>query len=159
MKADISQDGIMVGVTVLAEVIDMTAQGVYALEKSGTIPERVDGKFDLIKSVHGYCKSLKKRRTKERDATEEKTRLLKEQADAKAMENAEKRGELVRREKYEEIVNRAASVVVAGLDSLPLNVKKACPELPARSIEVIRLEIAKMRNVIADTEIDETDVA
>ena len=85
----------------------------------------------------------------------EKARLTKEQRIAKELENAETQRRLRPVEEVEAAIYDALSPVASALDSLPMSIKRACPELSQHGVELVEREIATMRNALADDHIFE----
>jgi len=80
----------------------------------------------------------------------ERARLAKEQADQTAIRNEILRSEVVPCEKVSEALNRVAASVVNILESIPIRLKRACPSLMQTDLDLVRSEISKARNEMAD---------
>jgi phage terminase Nu1 subunit (DNA packaging protein) len=82
------------------------------------------------------------------DLVQERARLAKEQADAKAMENAQTRGELVHvgvmRRVFAAVGRRAAGI----LEGLPARLRREVGGLDGRALELIEAELVRVRNEI-----------
>lgn len=83
----------------------------------------------------------------------------------KAMESRERRRKLERENDIEErkviphetvvdVLQQVSKQAATIFDALPLNLKRQCPQLTARDIETVRLEIAKVRNAFAGIEVE-----
>lgn len=83
----------------------------------------------------------------------EKARWTQARRIAQELENDEAQGRLRPVEEVETAIIEALTPVAAGLDSLPMAIKRACPELSARGVELVEREIARMRNALADDDI------
>jgi len=89
------------------------------------------------------------------DHDAEKARLTKARRIAQELDNAEREGKLRPIAEAADAVEAALVPVCAMLDSLPLQIKRECPELSHQSVETMQRTIAKSRNALAD-EIVET---
>lgn len=89
------------------------------------------------------------------DHEAEKARLTKARRVAQELENEEAQGRLRPVSEVEAAIFDALSPVAAGLDSLPMAIKRVCPELSGRGVELVEREIARMRNDLADDHITE----
>lgn len=82
--------------------------------------------------------------------TAERARLASEQADGHALKNALAKDEIAPISILELALSRVAELINSVLDSLPLKLKKQCPKLNARDIELIRRIIVKLQNEISE---------
>ena len=83
------------------------------------------------------------------DLVAERARLAKAQADRIEMQNAVTRKELAPAELIEEVLSRAGARAAKLLDTIPGELKRRCPQLPADDIATIATTIAKVRNIAA----------
>lgn len=83
------------------------------------------------------------------DLAAERARLAREQADRVAMQNAVSRNELAPTHLVEEVLAKAGARAARILDALPGVIKRREPHLSAETIEAIKRDIAKVRNVAA----------
>ena len=95
----------------------------------GTITKQPRGKYDLDEATKEYIRHIRevaagRLRAGELDLAEERARLAKEQADAKEMENARLRGDLVEIGSVAKEFGRQASAVRTRLLAIP---SKAAP--------------------------------
>ncbi len=59
---------------------------------------------------------------------------------------------------YTPLLSRYSSILVAGLDALPANIKRHCPELSNFALDFVRMELSKLRNsLMAELEKDTDD--
>lgn len=90
----------MATIVEIAKHIGVTPKYVQDLLNDGVIERKERGKYDLDECRNAYIKKLResaagRASSGELDLVSERARLAKEQADAKEMENAIERGELV----------------------------------------------------------------
>ena len=88
------------------------------------------------------------------DTEYERGRLARAQADAKELDNAERRKELAPVELLEWTLSKACAQISAVLETIPLQVKRRVPKLGASDIEIIKKEIVKCQNIAAESVID-----
>nr|USU31601.1 hypothetical protein NG677_20130 [Methylobacterium sp. OTU13CASTA1] len=83
----------------MTAAFDVSSRRVAQLADEGIVVRTGRGRFDLIASTANYCRHLREvasgRGEHAPDLTAERTRLAKEQADGKAIENDLKRGRLI----------------------------------------------------------------
>lgn len=89
----------------------------------------------------------------------ERARLAREQADAVAMRNAERRKELLPVGLLEAVLAQMARKVSVALESLPPKLKRACPELPPAALQTIATELAVARQATAGLRLDALEQA
>ena len=89
----------------------------------------------------------------------EKARLTKARRVAQELENARTEKELRPIQEVEAAIYDALSPVAAALESLPMGIKRVCPELSQSGVEMVEREIATMRNALADDHIYEPSAA
>ena len=80
----------------------------------------------------------------------ERYRLTKARAEAQEMENQRQRGELLHSGLMVHLIQKTLSEVAGVCDRLPMTIHRQCPDLKPRHIEIIREEIIKMQNAIAE---------
>ncbi|KAB1071511.1 hypothetical protein [Methylobacterium planeticum] len=117
-------------IAVMTAAFDVSARRIAQLADEGVAVRTSRGRFDLIASTANYCRRLRDaasgRGEDAPDLTAERTRLAKEQADGKAIENDLKRGRLIDAEEAgarwdDEIVKlRARLLAVPGEVALSL---------------------------------------
>lgn len=83
------------------------------------------------------------------DLAGERARLAKEQADKIAMQNAERRGELAPVGAMEMVLAKVGTKVGKILDTIPAQIRRRVPNIPAEVVEAIDSDIAKCRNMAA----------
>lgn len=113
----------------LANELDLSTKMVNDLIARGTITKRDRGQYDLVEARTEYIRHLRKVaagrvQAGELDLGEERARLAKEQADAKEMENAILRNELVYIDDVAKQFGQQASAVKTRLLAIP---SKAAP--------------------------------
>lgn len=86
---------------------------------------------------------------------DEDAKLTKARRVAQELANDAERGRLRPVEEVEAAIYSALSPVASALDSLPMQIKRACPELSQRGVELVERAIATMRNALADEHISE----
>lgn len=91
--------------------------------------------------------------TGELDLVQERAQLAREQTRRLVRENAKADRELISHEEVVDTLQHISKQCVSILEALPLNIKRRVPQLKARDIEYVRLEINKARNLIANVEI------
>ncbi len=90
------------------------------------------------------------------DHPAEQARLTKARRIAQEIENEREQGRLRPVAEVEVAITEALSPVAAALDSLPMAIKRSCPELSQTAIEMVEREIATMRNALADDHITDS---
>ena len=90
------------------------------------------------------------------DHPAEQARWTKARRIAQELENEREQGRLRPVAEVDAAVTDALSPVAAALDSLPMAIKRACPELSQTAIEMVEREIATMRNALADDHITDS---
>lgn len=85
----------------------------------------------------------------ESNLTAARARLAAEQADRVSMDNAVRRSELAPRALLESTLADAARQVVAVLDGVPAQVKRASAGIKSRELDIVKREIDKARAAIA----------
>jgi len=115
-------------IAVIAKVLELTERRVYQLAKEGIVPRATSGKYDLIACVQAYIRYLRAaagggERLVSDDIAQDKARLVKAQAEAAEMVNAERRGELVSStlviRTWERVVTSARGKFLAYFDKVP----------------------------------------
>lgn len=115
--------------TDVAKELDLSTKVVGELVSRGVLTKKDRGKYDLDEARTEYIRHLRKiaagrANSGELDLGEERARLAKEQADAKEMENAMLRGELVYIDDVAKQFGQQASAVKTRLLAIP---SKAAP--------------------------------
>ena len=87
------------------------------------------------------------------DINYQRARLTKAQAGLAELTLASEQGRLRPVEEVEEAILAALTPVVGMLDSLPLAIKRECPELSHTAVEQIERTIATARNQLADEDV------
>lgn len=133
-------------------LVGISRQAVAGHRRSGVLPPGGTYREWLL----GYCAQLRRsaagRSTEEgdHDLVAERARLAAEQADRVAMDNAVRRAELAPRGTLEATLADASRQVVAILDGVPAQVKRASAGIKARELDIVKREIDKARAAIAD---------
>lgn len=153
--------------TQVAEFLGLSRMQVSRLYKNGTITRLTNGKYPA-KAIAEYCefsRGLRQGNTTDRvvatapdreapDTNKERARLLRAQADKAEMDNEVRKGELAPIEILKESLTDILRQHAAIYDSLPGEVKRNCPELSNKGVEIIKREVAKVRNIAADARIN-----
>lgn len=111
----------------LAYLLGITPRGLKVLEDSGQAVKRGRGKWDLRATIQARIEGARQAAIKSTDANAQRARLLGEQADAKAMENAVTRDELVPVGEVEQALQSTLVDLVQFLDSLGARVAGQMP--------------------------------
>tara|TARA_R110001632_G_scaffold17964_2_gene56212 strand:- start:110 stop:583 length:474 start_codon:yes stop_codon:yes gene_type:complete len=137
----------------VAKELDLSTKMVNDLIARGTITKQDRAQYDLVTARTEYIRHLRKVaagrvQAGELDLGEERARLAKEQADAKEMENANLRGELVFIDDVAKQFGQQASAVRTRLLAIP---SKAAPLVlnctkPAEARQVIEEMIEEALN-------------
>lgn len=136
-----------------AELVGLSQQGVSRHFKAGVLP--VGGSYrDWLRALYAHLAEMAAGRADDEDGAfslvGERARLAAEQADRVAMDNAVRRAELAPRGTLEATLADASRQVVAILDGVPAQVKRASAGIKARELDVVKREIDKARAAIAD---------
>jgi phage terminase Nu1 subunit (DNA packaging protein) len=86
----------------------------------------------------------------ELDLQQERAKLAVEQTRRLQLKNDQEEGRLAPVSILGDALNNATGQIASVLDALPLTLKKRCPMLTGREIEIIQKEIARCRNAAAD---------
>ncbi len=137
----------------VAKELDLSTKMVGELIVRGTITKKGRGKYDVVEARTEYIRHLRKvaagrANAGELDLGEERARLAKEQADAKEMENANLRGELVFIDDVAKQFGQQASAVKTRLLAIP---SKSAPLVinctkPSEAREIIEAMIEEALN-------------
>lgn len=132
------------------ELVGMSQQNVAALLARGVLTKGASGGQWLKEGYKHIQEIAAGRATRgDLDLATERARLAKEQADKVAMQNAVSRNELAPVYLLEEVLAKAGARASKILDTLPGVIKRREPGLSADTIEAIKRDIAKVRNVAA----------
>lgn len=88
---------------------------------------------------------------------DERARLAAAQADKLELELGVTRGELAPVSTIEQVLVRAAMKVAAVLDAIPATLKRRIEGLTDEDVDLVRLEIAKARNAVADLSLEDIE--
>lgn len=80
--------------------------------------------------------------------------MLAERIETQKLKNAGLRQRLGPISIINDLLAKCASSINAILDSLALTMKRKIPRLTAKEVEIVRAEVAKAQNAIADVEVD-----
>lgn len=136
--------------TQLAKALGLSRTRIGMLAAEGVVRKGKDGKYGLDAAA-AYCEKLRERAEKPsnwRDLLEE------EKYREKKRENDLAEDLFAPVQVLEDAVGRMAAVVVPLFESIPLNLKRAWPEITGDQIQVVKAVIAEARNAIADVELD-----
>jgi phage terminase Nu1 subunit (DNA packaging protein) len=148
----------------IAQALDLSTKMVNDLVARGTITKQPRGQYDVEEATREYVRHIRevaagRLRAGELDLAEERARLAKEQADAKEMENALLRGDLVEIGGVAKEFGKQASAVRTRLLSIP---SKAAPlviscEKPAEARAIIEDMIEEALNELVGYNPQATD--
>lgn len=146
----------------IATFLGLSIARVGQLAKEGTISKQANGRY-LPSAITEYVEWLRSKAFGkgaggtgiQNDANVERARLLKEQADKEEMNNQLRRGELAPVSDMQAAMSQVYAKQVAIFESVPARIKRECPELSARGLDVVRKELAKARNLAAEQLPDE----
>jgi phage terminase Nu1 subunit (DNA packaging protein) len=129
------------------------------LAKEGVLPKADNGRFELIPTVKAYIRYLRDRamgRDGEfsSDIASERTRLIRENADRVAMENAKARGELIPAPLVRVSVERTFTAFKARIEAIP---RKAVPRLKGIAGDAARERVLRELNREALSELSNFD--
>lgn len=129
-------------------VSEMSSRGV--LRQDGTLGEWIED----------YCAHLREVAagrvgSGELDLVTERAGLAKAQRERIEMQNAVTRKELAPVILIEEVLAKAGSKVAGILDAIPGMVKRRIPAMTSDAIDLIRVEVAKARNLAAAISLDD----
>lgn len=137
---------------------------VQSFDQWGIAPVAKIGRevfYDVASVLEADRARVERRREKERpqslddiDYERERARLTREQADHTALKNAQLRRESAPIAVIEWTLGRVLAQAAATLDAIPVKVKRRLPKLSAAEIEIIKREIAKVRNLAARVQVD-----
>lgn len=152
----------MVDVGRVARLFEISERAVQKLAKEGVIPRAQRGQYDLLASVQGYIRHLRRvaaGRSSESggaDLVGERARLAAEQADSQAMKNAQLRGELLPSSDIETAIATLHSTVARSLLGLPTAVADlvALEQEPRACEQIIRRELEHALQAIADARLE-----
>lgn len=127
----------------IAKLLNLSERRVQQLATDGIIPKGFKGQYDLIGCIRGYTLYLQKQLTQSdfRDLKEEKTRLVKYQADKAQIDLAIVQGDAVLITDIEKQISDMISIVRARLLTLP---NKLAPVVSVES------EVNVVENIIKD---------
>lgn len=139
--------GQLVGVTQQA-VSDLAARGVLRAGQSAQA------------WLHAYTAHLREQaagRGADGELARERARLAKENADAKAMENAVTRRELAPTALLELVLGKLAGDVASVLNGVVPQIRRLTPDLPNATLRLIEAELLKVRERAARVSLSEAE--
>src|SRR5215216_2527600 len=131
----------------LVDLLDVTPQSVTTLARKGELVRVGRGKFEFAASIKRYVISLRNTLRQRggaeisQQASAERMRLSKEQADALALRNAAVRGELLDAGAVEREWSNILRGVRAAMLGVPPRVGQRLPHLTAQDLVVLDREI------------------
>lgn len=142
----------------IAKFLDLTVARVGQLAKEGIITKLPDGKYPAS-AIPEYVNWLRSRNFG--DSLSSGSDLQK----SRALESDERRRKLKRENDIQEgivapheiltdALSKTCTQIAAIFDALPLNLKRANPNLTASDIDIVKTEIAKVRNLAAESKLD-----
>lgn len=143
--------------TELAKLLDLSIARIGQLWKEGVITREENRRYKL-NAVTEYLRWYRTKttgQTGKADKETEHTRVLKAQADKLERENAIAEKELAPVAYLEAALADVLAQMVALFESLPMNLKRSNPKLTARDIHMVKKELATIRNLAADVNIED----
>jgi terminase small subunit / prophage DNA-packing protein len=154
----------MASMTEAAAHLQMSLKNMQELLAKGTISRKNRGEYDLDEVRKEYIAHIRevasgRAKNSDLDLGEERARLAKEQADAKEMENAKERGELVYIEDVAKKVEASLAKVRAKLLAIPTKVAaEATAAVSQNEVRtIIETAIIEALNELARADQDEAD--
>ena len=143
-----------VSMAVMTAAFEVSSRRVAQLADEGVVVRTARGRFDLIASTANYCRRLREvasgRGQDAPDLTAERTRLAKEQADGKAIENELRRGHLIDAEaagrRWDDEIVKLRSRLLA----VPGDVALALPHLTKHDLAEVDRVLRDAMTAIAD---------
>ena len=140
----------------LATICDVTATRIRQLVAEGAITRKPNAKYDLT-AVTEYIRFLRQAHAEQRGTptAEVDYRQLMEQEKYRQMqrENAIAERLVAPVSLIEEAVGRGVAAMLPVLESLPLLVKRECPEITGEQVERVKRAVAICRNALADVKV------
>ncbi len=132
-------------VAVICKLLDLTPQRIRQLVNEGVIPRAERGRYELVPAVRGYIKYLRDRAIgkegeQSSDIASARTRLIRENADRAAMENAKARGELIPAPLLVKALEQTFTAFGARIEAIP---RKAVPRLKTVSGDAAREKLLR----------------
>jgi terminase small subunit / prophage DNA-packing protein len=154
LKSDLRES--VVTAAVLADLLAVSPRTIADLGKRGVVVKQGVKGYRLRESVRGYAEYLRKALADRGDAAtaasaaKERSRLLKEQADAQAIKNATARGELLA---ANEVVRKWSDILRTVRDrllALPGRVATQIPHLKRSDTAILDREIRDALTELSD---------
>jgi phage terminase Nu1 subunit (DNA packaging protein) len=142
--------------TVFGELVGISQQAVSDLMDRGVIAAGDTAGAWL----RAYCEHLRKvaaGRDPDGDLARERARLAKESADRVAMQNAEKRRELVPIELLTDALASVARQLATRLDTIVPTLRKRVPDLSHDALQLIETTLAEGRALAAGVTLESAD--
>lgn len=139
-----------------ADLIGVSESAVSGMVKRTVIiPGQCAGSW-----LRDYCLHLRemaagREASGDLDLATERAGLARAQREKIEMQNAVTRGELAPRVMMEGALAKAASKIAGVFDAIPGMVRRRVPGLSADEIEMIAVEVAKARNIVAGMSLDD----
>ena len=132
-------------VAVISKLLDLTPQRVRQLVNEGVIPRANRGRYELVPAVRGYIKYLRDRAIgkggeQSSDIAVARTRLIQENAERAAMENAKSRGDLILAPLLVKALEQTFTAFAARIEAIP---RKAIPRLKTVSGDTAREKVLR----------------
>lgn len=153
-----------VKIDIMLAMFSLTSQRrIHQLVEEGIVLKSSRGLFLLLESTQRYVAYLKSGgKQAEADAEHEaqkskltiaRKKLANESARKLKIANDLMEKKVISKPEIDDILGQVAKQSVSILEALPLNIKRRVPALKARDIEYVKLEIAKIRNIISELKI------
>lgn len=132
-----------------AKPIGRCGRSVY-YTVADVVQNRVNNALDKYQPSGGDCDPEINEQDQKKSLTYERLRLTREQADGQALKNAKDRKEIVETTFCTFCLSRLSAEISSMMDTIPLAYRRRFPELEARHIEFLRVEIVKAQNIAAE---------
>lgn len=145
------------GSATIAKLLLLTTRRVQQLASEGTIPRVARGEYDLVASVQAYVGYLQKQLARYNlgqpaDKDGNRNRLAKENADAKEMENAKRRGELLEASEVKQQFSEMLAVFRSRCLAIPsaTAARVAVEKDPVKCQEIIKEQIHGTLKILSE---------
>jgi len=140
----------------LADLLGLSLARIGQLAKEGIISRQKSFKY-LPSAITQYCqwlRQLKTEKAKKPEGDDFREKLIEEQHREKKRENDLADKLIAPVSMISDTIIKTGSVIMANLESLPGEMKRANPELTAHDINIVRKCISKCCQAIAESKLD-----
>jgi phage terminase Nu1 subunit (DNA packaging protein) len=136
---------------IMAEILGLTPRYLRDLEEQGIIPRLEDGKYSVPDTVQSFVE-FKTKTPEDASLIQERTRLVKVQADRKELELARARGELLNTAKAMELWGAVCQNIRSKILAIPVKTApllfalKSIPEIKERLEKACHEILAEISN-------------